>query len=244
MCFFAESGLSSLNLIMNHSKKVSENIDNPTVGDLLFPRNPYTPNQPLQTASTVANFTYTYDDNYNILSRTNPTGTEQFTYDNYDRLTEAQMDNGTYSYTYDSRSNMTSQTFVNTGQTVNQTTYYTYSVDDRLTGYTVEDNTTTPPTEIESVTYTYDDAGCMLSKAVTAGGNTDTTTYTYYDDLRIDTVTLPDSSTVTFTYHADGSRATKTTDTEYIEYHYAGGLVKEVHMDESNHSTTPQVPPS
>ena len=74
----------------------------------------------------------------------------------------------------------------------------------------------------------------MLSKAVIIGGNTDTTSYTYYDDLRINTVTLPDSTTVTFTYHADGSRATKTTLTEYIEYHYAGALMKEVHMNPSN----------
>ncbi len=48
------------------------------------------------------------------------------------------------------------------------------------------------------------------------------------------TVTLPDTTTVTFTYYADGNRATKTTATEYIEYHYNGSLLKEVHMDATN----------
>ena len=237
-----DSGLSGIDLIMEHSKRVEGNLDKTkpvTLQDIINAQHDYQftqPNSPNIPITTVANFTYTYDDNYNILSRVNPAGTESFTYDNCDRLTQAIMPNGTYTYTYDLRSNITTKRFVNTAQTVDETSAYTYSIDDRLTSYTVTDNLTS--TVIKSVTYTYDDAGCMLTKAITVGGTTNTTSYTYYDDLRIKTVTLPDTTTVTYTYGADGNRSTKTTSTEYVKYYYNGGtLVKEVHMDASNHST-------
>lgn len=62
------------------------------------------------------------------------------------------------------------------------------------------------------------------------------TTYTYYDDNRIHTVTLPSSEVITFTCFADGARATKESFTEWITYHYGAGLVKEVHHLASNHN--------
>jgi RHS repeat-associated protein len=81
-----------------------------------------------------------------------------------------------------------------------------------------------------------DSAGNTTQKVITEGGNTYTTSYTYCDDNRIKTITLPDSSQITYTYHADGTRATKTTPTEYIQFHYSGSLIKEVHANPSNHS--------
>ncbi len=211
---------------------------NPTYADLMklnlikMPKS--SPYSPTRTFPTIASFSYTYDSNQNITQRTYPGGTQSFTYDNYDRLTQAVMPDGTYTYTYDSRSNRTTQRFVNTAQTVDQTTSYTYSIDDRLTSYSVLNNLNQQI--IRTASYTYDNAGNTTQKQITEGGNTYTTSYTYYDDNRIHTATLPNNDVITYTYHADGTRATKTTPTEYIEYHYAGSLIKEVHMNPSNHS--------
>ena len=211
---------------------------NPTYADLMklnlskMPRS--SPYAPTRTFPTIASFSYTYDSNQNITQRAYPGGTQSFTYDNYDRLTQAIMPDGTYTYTYDSRSNRTTQRFVNTAQTVDQTTSYTYSIDDRLTSYSVLNNLNQQI--IRTASFTYDNAGNTTQKQITEGGNTYTTSYTYYDDNRIHTATLPNNDVITYTYHADGTRATKTTPTEYIEYHYAGSLIKEVHMNPSNHS--------
>ena len=211
---------------------------NPTYADLMklnFSKMPRSsPYAPTRTFPTIASFSYTYDSNQNITQRTYPGGTQSFTYDNYDRLTQAVMPDGTYSYDYDSRSNRTTQRFVNTAQTVDQTTSYTYSIDDRLTSYSVLNNLNQQI--IRTASYTYDNAGNTTQKQITEGGNTYTTSYTYYDDNRIHTATLPNNDVITYTYHADGTRATKTTPTEYIEYHYAGSLIKEVHMNPANHS--------
>ncbi len=211
---------------------------NPTYADLMklnlskMPKS--SPYAPTRTFPTIASFSYTYDNNQNVTQRTYPGGTQSFTYDNYDRLTQAVMPDGTYSYTYDSRSNRTTQRFVNTAQTVDQTTSYTYSIDDRLISYSVLNNLNQQI--IRTASYTYDNAGNTTQKQITEGGNTYTTSYTYYDDNRIHTVTLPNNDVITYTYHADGTRATKTTPTEYIEYRYAGSLIKEVHMNPANHS--------
>jgi RHS repeat-associated protein len=183
----------------------------------------------------VASFSYTYDANKNISQRSYPNGIQNFTYDNYDRLTQAIASEGTYIYTYDVRNNRSTMRFFNYNQTVDQTTTYTYSIDDRLTSYTVVNNLNQQT--IRTVNYTYDDAGNTLTKAVTEGGTTLTTTYTYYDDNRLKTTTLPSNEIITYTYHADGTRATKSNATEWIRYHYSGGLVKEVHCDKNNHST-------
>lgn len=183
----------------------------------------------------VASFSYTYDANKNITQRSYPNGIQNFAYDNYDRLTQATASEGTYTYSYDVRNNRSTMRFVNYNQTVDQTTTYAYSIDDRLTSYTVVNNLNQQT--IRTVNYTYDDAGNTLTKAVTEGGTTLTTTYTYYDDNRLKTTTLPNSEVITYTYYADGTRATKTNNTEWIRYHYSGGLVKEVHCDKNNHNT-------
>ncbi len=209
---------------------------NPTFGDictLLLDQKYYGTLRTLPVI--VASFSYTYDANKNISQRSYPNGIQNFTYDNYDRLTQATASEGTYTYTYDVRNNRSTMRFVNYNQTVDQTTTYTYSIDDRLTSYTVVNNLNQQT--IRTVNYTYDDAGNTLTKAVTEGGTTLTTTYTYYDDNRLKTTTLPSSEVITYTYHADGTRATKTNNTEWIRYHYSGGLVKEVHCDKNNHST-------
>lgn len=209
---------------------------NPTFGDictLLLDQKFYGTLRTLPVI--VASFSYTYDANKNISQRSYPNGIQNFTYDNYDRLTQATASEGTYTYTYDVRNNRSTMRFVNYNQTVDQTTTYTYSIDDRLTSYTVVNNLNQQT--IRTVNYTYDDAGNTLTKAVTEGGTTLTTTYTYYDDNRLKTTTLPSSEVITYTYHADGTRATKTNATEWIRYHYSGGLVKEVHCDKNNHST-------
>jgi YD repeat-containing protein len=195
---------------------------------------PYNPSRTFVT--TIAQFQYAYDGNRNIQARTYPSGYQSFTYDDYDRLTQATMPNGTYTYTYDSRSNRLTMRFVNTAQTQDETTTYTYSVDDRMVAYTVYDNIL--QTTIRNVAYTYDNAGNTTQRVFTENGIPETTTYAYYDDNRIHTVTLPSSEVITFTYFADGSRATKESGTEWITYHYATGLVKEVHHLASDHNTT------
>ncbi len=119
---------------------------------------------------------------------------------------------------------------------MDETTTYSFTIDDRLSSYTVVNNLNQQT--IRTASFTYDDAGNLIQKQILENGNTYTTTYTYFDDNRIKTVTLPDTTVISFTYFADGSRATKTTATEWITFHYHGGsLWKEVHHDADNHAT-------
>ncbi len=244
MSLFEQIGLMASNL-----KIVPSNGKYPTLEDLykaviaqtmIISKTPTSPQSPLipltpltPLSTTIASFSYTYDANYNITGRTYPSGSSTYTYDNYDRLTEASTPQGTYTYTYNSRSNRTSLHFVNTGSTVDETTTYSYTIDDRLSSYTVVNNLNQQT--IRTASFTYDDAGNLTQKQIIENGQTYTTTYTYFDDNRIKTVTLPDTTVISFTYFADGTRATKTTATEWITYHYAGGLVKEVHHNKNDH---------
>jgi RHS repeat-associated protein len=192
--------------------------------------------KPKRTTTTLYSFGYSYDANSNVSTRTYPDGTHTYTYDNYDRLTQITAPEGTYTYTYDVRSNRVSERFVNTQNTVDNTTSYNYTIDDKVSVAVTINNFNQQI--IHTVQYSYDDAGNTISKAITEGGTTLTTSYTYYDDNRIKSITLPDEVVWHYTYHADGSRATKYNSDVWIKYQYSSGaLSKETHCLASNHST-------
>ena len=192
----------------------------------------------LLTESEILGVSYTYDAVSNITAEEIEIGLNQYdytyTYDDYDQLITAVNPEGTYSYTYDQRNNrLTQRTQI--GQS-DITEYYTYDLEDRLTNMTVKDTQT--QNVIREIDYTYNYNGDLIEKEITEGQNIDTFTYSYFVGGNLKDVTLPDETTVEFTYYAGGLRASKTSDTEIISYHYSGGLLsKEVYIDKVTEDT-------
>jgi RHS repeat-associated protein len=186
----------------------------------------------LLTESEILGISYTYNTVSNITAEEIDIGLNSYnytyTYDNYDQLLTAINPQGTYIYTYDQRNNRLTQR-IQEGEDDN-TEYYTYDLEDRLTNMTLRE--TQSQDIIKEIDYTYNNNGDLIEKEITIGENTDTYTYSYYVGGNLKQVTLPDETTVDFTYYAGGLRAKKITDTEIISYHYSGGaLSKEVHID-------------
>jgi len=124
----------------------------------------------------LSSYSYTYDENGNILSQTNAGGTTSYTYDLLDRLETIQYPGGeSVEYTYDLRGNrMTVETSVpplHYGE-IN----YTYNVWDQLTSVDNDGTVTTfeyEPTGMrikktnptETIRYTYDISGRVIAEA-------------------------------------------------------------------------------
>lgn len=88
-----------------------------------------------------------------------------------------------------------------TGQTLDgATSNYAYDVTDRLTGIT----------GTGAATYTWDQNGQLASKTVGSGATAQKTGYTFNDRHQLTGVTLPDGSTVNYTYAADGNISQRT----------------------------------
>jgi len=121
--------------------------------------------------SALATIVYTYDNANRVTSEKDAEGTASFTYDNANELT-AVTGSRTESYSYDLNGNRTG------------------------TGYstTVMNETATSP----GVTYTYDNAGNMIS----ANNGTTITTYTYDYHNRLTEVTTGGTVVATYTYNA------------------------------------------
>jgi len=125
------------------------------------------------TITPLATYTYGYDNANRMTTQINSDGTYTYTYDNADELTGA-YENGTQveSYSYDLNGNSTG------------------------TGYstTIMNETATSP----GTTYTYDNAGNLISSQT---GST-TTTYTYDYRDRLTEVTTGGTVVATYTYNA------------------------------------------
>jgi RHS repeat-associated protein len=129
------------------------------------------------STTPLATYTYGYDNASRVTTQVNADGTYTYTYDNANELTAAYK-NGTQveSYSYDSNGNRTG------------------------TGYstTVMNETATSP----GTTYTYDNAGNMITSKT---GST-TTTYTYDYRNRLTEVTTGGTVVATYTYNAMNQR--------------------------------------
>ncbi|MGP0063971.1 MAG: RHS repeat-associated core domain-containing protein [Isosphaeraceae bacterium] len=130
---------------------------------------------------------------------TTPLATYVYSYDDADRETSETDAEGVYSYTYDNANELT-------GVTENGTAVGTYSYDlngNRTgTGYTT--GTDNEQTASPGFTYTYDDAGNMISATNTS--TSVTTTYTYDYENRLTEVTTGGTVVATYTYNALNQR--------------------------------------
>ena len=128
---------------------------------------------------------------------TTPLATYIYSYDNASRVTTQVNADGTYTYTYDNANELT-------GVYKNGTQVESYSYDSNGnrtgTGYstTVMNETPTSP----GTTYTYDNAGNMITSKT---GST-TTTYTYDYRNRLTEVTTGGTVVATYTYNALNQR--------------------------------------
>jgi RHS repeat-associated protein len=127
------------------------------------------------TTTPLATQVYSYDDASRVTAETDAEGTASFTYDNANELT-AVTGSRTESYSYDLNGNRTG------------TGYHT----------TVMNEMSTSPGN----TYTYDNAGNMISD----NNGTTITTYSYDYENRLTTVTTGGTVVATYTYNALGQR--------------------------------------
>ncbi len=151
-------------------------------------------------ATTLSAYAYSYDDNGNIISKTETVNqaskTTSYTYDGLDRLlTKSRSDGSTATYTYDLRGNRLTLQDNSLNSTMNNSitdTSNTYDLLDRLTSVTKGTVTTTfayAPNNLrykmnsgtQTVQYQYDAAGQVISES--DGNNTVTANYVRGDRL-------------------------------------------------------------
>ena len=152
---------------------------------------------------------YGYDAMSHLTSLTDANrNTTQFEYDGYGQVKKVIYPGGAFeTFVYDTAGRLSTHT-----DRKGVTTTYTYDDLSRLTGKTYSDGTTPP------VSYTYDTAGRMA----TAANGTDTLTWTY--DLAGDLLSeasTRNASTVAYTYDAAGNRLTVSLDGQlFVSYGY------------------------
>lgn len=164
----------------------------------------------ITAGSTATTYTYTYDDNGNILSVNDGTYTTSYTYDTANQLTREnnQRANKTWVWTYDNAGNILSRKeyAYTTGSlgTVLDTATYGYNDSawgDLLTSY-------------DGQTITTDEIGNMLSDG--------TWTYTWEHGRELVSMSKSEEledTTITFQYDANGMRTTKTITTNTYHTH-------------------------
>ena len=138
----------------------------------------------------------TYYDNGSIKTQTDGNGNlvHSFTYDAYGNLqTDKDALGHTANYTYDTLGRLTNVKDANGNTTVNG-----YDALGNLTSVTVADSFTNI---LQNVSYTYDANGNKTSETV----GSETTSYVYYSDNHLKTVTYADTSTVDYTYDYHGN---------------------------------------
>jgi RHS repeat-associated protein len=142
--------------------------------------------------SAAITLTYTYDADGNKTSYTDGKGnTTTYAYNALNQLTSSTDPLGkTTSYTYDDDGNMATETNPDS-----QTTTWAYNNDDKVTGISYSDGLT------HSVSYSYDADGNVYQMVDASG----TSTYTYFDNDRLDTYENGAGVTITYGYDPVGN---------------------------------------
>lgn len=144
----------------------------------------------------VSSYTYSYDLTGNVLSIAEESGDiTKYSYDALNRLLRTEYPTGTTTeYTYDPAGNRLSKI------TGTSSAAYTYDAENRML-------------TSGGISYTYDNNGNLLDKS-------DGTVYEYDYENRLTSVTLPDTSLVSYTYSPEDDRLSKTTSVGTIYYVY------------------------
>ena len=173
------------------------------------------------SGATVATITYSYDNDGNVITRTDSAGTSTYGYDGLDRITsESFPDGSTHTYTYDPAGNLA--TLTDAGGTVT----YAYNKENLPTsiqdpngtstlGYDANgDRTSITYPNGASIAYSYDTANTGRLTKITdtyipAGGGTATKTYSYsytdpagHDTALRQAMTDQAGNTTTYSYDA------------------------------------------
>jgi RHS repeat-associated protein len=153
------------------------------------------------TDSNGRSISYQYDAAGNRTTMTTPDSrTIAYTYDFNNLLTGITTpDVGNFNFAYDANNRRTTRTLPN-----GTTAAYSYDQDSRLTGIQTAKNTTT----IDSVNYTYDNAGNRITKTQPAANYN----YTYDNIYRLTQATPSTGTSETYTYDQVGNRLTKVPD--------------------------------
>ncbi len=165
---------------------------------------------------TIASFTPTYNAASRITAETdNINGQNRsytYTRDNDDQLLTAVTPEGTYTFTYDERHNRLTKRLVTPSS--DTTEYYIYNVVDQMTAMTKKDTAT--QTVLLSYTYAYDNQGRRTTQTKTSVTPNEVTSYIYYVGGNLKQITLPNTNTIQYEYDAYGNRTKQTTATELI----------------------------
>ena len=166
-------------------------------------------------------YSYTYDDNGNILSISDGTNTTSYVYDSANQLLREnnQAGNFTYTWTYDNAGNILDRKEYSytTGELGEPTDTVTYTYDDSDWGDLL--------TIYDGNTITYDEIGNPLTDG--------TWTYTWEHGRQLDSMT-DGEKTWDFTYGADGLRTKRTDGTTTYDYIYYGGQLMYMYTDGHN----------
>ncbi len=166
-------------------------------------------------------YTYTYDDNGNILSVSDGTNTTSYVYDTANQLLRENNEaaNKTYVWTYD-----------NAGNILSRSEY----------AYTTAENPTSP---VDTVTYTYGDEawGDLLTAydgqvitydTIGNPANDGTWNYVWEHGRQLSSMSATDGSvTWNYTYNADGMRTSRTDGTTTYSYVYNGSSLSQMTVD-------------
>ena len=164
----------------------------------------------VDTAGQDVAYTYTYDNNGNILSVSDGTNTTSYVYDSANQLLREnnQAANKTWVWTYDNAGNIQSKSeyAYTTGELGEAVDMVSYGYDN--------DNWRDLLTSYDGVDITYDEIGNPL--------NDGTWTYTWQHGRELER--MSDGTTAwTFTYDANGMRTSRTDGTTTYNYVYNGG---------------------
>ena len=156
-------------------------------------------------------YSYTYDDNGNILTVSDGTYTTTYTYDTANQLKQEVNEKAkkTWNWTYDNAGNITSRT--ETNHNTNETTTVAYTYGDSAWGDLL--------TTYNGNTITHDEVGNMLSDG----------TWTYTWDHGRELASMTDgTNTWTFTYGANGMRTGRTNGSTTYSYVYNGDQLSQL----------------
>lgn len=186
----------------------------------------------LLSEMTLVSFAPTYNEVSRIVEEEeqwdNITLNYTYTYDDDNQLLEAITPSGTYTYTYDERNNRSTQRIQTPTTDITET--YTYNIADQLLTMTRRDTLTQQV--LKAMSYAYDNQGRRIQQTRLDIVPPEVTSYSYYVGGNLHEVTLPDLSTVEMVYDALGHRVQKITDDRIVHYHYSRGeLIEEIHQD-------------